>query len=154
MISHAICSLLSPHMKQTFPAVRQEGHCPARISLLRRTSHALGVGPVCHSSSLSQGVVLCWDARAKRGTTQAQAVSLQLPSSSQERPNTSLLLGHQQLADRSSWRLSLFQNQTPPPPSSYNQQPQTDRGGEAFSFIAPNMTTLVTWREPQNPLSY
>lgn len=52
----------SPHMKQTFPAVRQEGHCLARISFLRRTSH--------NSSSLSQGVVLCSDGRAERGTTQ------------------------------------------------------------------------------------
>lgn len=60
----------SSHMKQTFPAaVRQEGHCPARISFLRRTSHALGVGPICHSSSLSRcGTVLGWESRERSHT--------------------------------------------------------------------------------------
>lgn len=46
----------SSPLRQTFPAVRQEAHCPARIPFLMRTSHTRGTAS-CRRSSLSQGVV-------------------------------------------------------------------------------------------------
>lgn len=45
----------SSPLRQTFPAVRQEAHCPARIPFLMRTSHTQGRAS-CGRSSLSQGV--------------------------------------------------------------------------------------------------
>ena len=45
----------SSPLRQTFPAVRQEAHCPARIPFLMRTSHTRGRAS-CGRSSLSQGV--------------------------------------------------------------------------------------------------
>lgn len=46
----------SSPLRQTFPAVRQEAHCPARIPFLMRTSQMRGRAS-CGHSSLSQGVV-------------------------------------------------------------------------------------------------
>lgn len=125
MISHAVCSLLSSY-ETNLPSSQQEGHCPARISLLRRTSHALGVGPVCHSSSLSQGVVLCWDARAKRGTPRPRL----FPCSSHHLPKKGLTQAY--FWDISNWQKGLagdcpcFRTRLLPLPSSHNQQPQTE----------------------------
>lgn len=34
----------SSSLRQTFPAIRQEAHCPCRILFLMRTSHTLGEG--------------------------------------------------------------------------------------------------------------